>query len=121
MKRLAKYLAIERGEKQPMRVIYRELTGPDTDLIGPPFYSARRIREIREKMGVSEARFVKLMNCKASTVKAWEQDVREPNAASLRLLQIAEQQPEVLLAVSRWPQPEESETPAEEPKLRRVG
>jgi putative transcriptional regulator len=101
-------VAIHRGEMEPARVYYRELTGPDTDLIGPPFYTPRKIRKIREKMGVSEARFAKLMNCKASTVKAWEEDVREPNAASRRLLQIAEQQPEVLLAISRWPEPEEN-------------
>jgi putative transcriptional regulator len=118
---LREMVAIERGEKQPTRVHYRVLTGPDTDLIGPPFYTARQIQGIREKMGVSEARFAKLMNCKASTVKAWEEDVREPNAASRRLLQIAEQQPEVLLAISRWPEPEESDAPAEEPKLRRAG
>jgi putative transcriptional regulator len=114
-------VAIHRGEMEPARVHYRELTGPVTDLIGPPFYTPRKIRRIREKMGVSEARFAKLMNCKAGTVKAWEEDVREPNAASRRLLQIAEQQPEVLLAISRWPEPEESEAPAEEPKLRRAG
>ena len=120
---LREIVAIERGEKQPTRVHYRVLTGPDTDLIGPPFYTARQIREIREKMGVSQARFARLMNCKANTVKAWEEEenVREPNAASRRLLQIAEQQPEVLLAISRWPDPEESDTPAEEPKLRRAG
>jgi putative transcriptional regulator len=114
-------VAIHRGEKQPVRVHYRVMTGPDADLIGPPFYTPRRIRQIREKMGVSEARFAKLMNCKASTVKAWEEDVREPNAASRRLLQLAEQQPEVLLAISRWPEPEESDAPAEEPKLLRAG
>jgi len=114
-------VAIHRGEMEPARVTYRELTGPDTDLIGPSFYMPRKIREIREKMGVSQARFAKLMNCKESTVKAWEGDVREPNAASRRLLQIAEQHPEMLLAVSRWPEPEESDTPAEEPKLRRAG
>ncbi len=118
---LHEMVAIERGEKQPVRVHYRELTGPDADLIGPPFYTPSKIRKIREKMGVSQVRFAKLMNCKASTVKAWEEDVREPNAASRRLLQLAEQHPEVLLAISRWPDPEESETPAEEPKLRRAG
>jgi DNA-binding XRE family transcriptional regulator len=114
-------VAIHRGELEPARVHYRVMTGPDTDLIGPPFYTPRKIREIREKMGVSQVRFAKVMNCKASTVKAWEEDVREPNAASRRLLQIAEQHPEMLLAISRWPDPEESETPAEEPKLRRAG
>jgi len=114
-------VAIHQGETQPTRVHYRVLTGPDTDLIGPPFYTARQIREIRDKMAVSQARFAKVLNCSVSTVKAWEQDIREPDGVSRRLLQVAEQHPRMLLETARWPEPEESEAPTEEPKLHRAG
>jgi putative transcriptional regulator len=118
---LREMVAVERGEKQPTRVHYRVMTGPNADLTSPPFYSGRRVREIRDKMGVSQARFAKVMNCRVSTVEAWEKDLREPNGASRRLLDIADHHPEALLAMVTRAVPEQEEAPVEEPKLRRAG
>ena len=114
-------VAVHRGELEPTRVTYRVRTGPDADLTSPPFYSGRRVRQIRDKMGVSQARFAKVMNCRVGTVKAWEEDLREPNGASRRLLDLADHHPEALLAMVTRSAPEQEEAPAEEPKLRRAG
>jgi len=114
-------VAIHKGEKQPTRVHYRVMTGPNADLTSPPFYSGRRVREIRDKMGVSQERFAKVMNCRVGTIKAWEEDLREPNGASRRLLDLADRHPEALLAMITRVAPEQDEMPVEEPKLRRAG
>jgi DNA-binding transcriptional regulator YiaG len=114
-------VAVHRGEMEPARVTYRVRTGPNADLTSPPFYSGRRVREIRDKMGVSQARFAKVMNCSLSTVKAWEQDLREPEGVSRRLLDIADHHPEVLLSMVTRAAPKQEEAPVEEPKLRRAG
>jgi hypothetical protein len=42
-------VAIHRGELEPTRVTYRVMTGPDADLTSPPFYSGRRVRQIRTR------------------------------------------------------------------------
>jgi transcriptional regulator with XRE-family HTH domain len=72
-------------------------------------------------MGVSQERFAKVMNCRVGTIKAWEEDLREPNGASRRLLDLADHHPEALLAMITRSAPEKEEAPAEEPKLRRAG
>jgi DNA-binding transcriptional regulator YiaG len=118
---LREMVAIERGEKQPTRVHYRVMTGPNADLTSPPFYSGRRVRQIRDKMGISQERFAKVMNCRVGTVKAWEEDLREPNGASRRLLDLADHHPEALLAMIARSALEKEDAPAEEPKLRRAG
>lgn len=114
-------VAIHRGEMEPARVTYRVMTGPNADLTSPPFYSGRRVRQIRDKMGVSQERFAKVMNCRVGTIKAWEEDRREPNGASRRLLDLADRHPEALLAMVTRSVPEQEETPVEEPRLRRAG
>jgi DNA-binding transcriptional regulator YiaG len=42
-----------------------------------------------------------MLNVSPATVRAWEQGVRVPDGPSLRLLEIAERQPAVLLAQVR--------------------
>jgi putative transcriptional regulator len=43
--------------------------------------------------------FARLLNVSVKTVQGWEQGVREPSDASLKLLAIAKKRPEVLLEV----------------------
>jgi putative transcriptional regulator len=64
----------------------------------PPPYDASRIRAIRRALNVSQGVFAELFNVGLTTVHAWEQGKRTPDGASLRLLEIAERHPEVLLA-----------------------
>lgn len=60
---------------------------------------AERIRQIRQRLDVSQRDFAEMLNVSLSTVRSWEQGLRVPDGASLRLLDIAERQPDVLLEV----------------------
>ena len=80
----------EEGDKLDLRV---------TELPPPPYkLSAKQIIQIREKMSVSQTVFAHLLNVSPATVRAWEQGRREPNQASLKLLHIAKERPDALLA-----------------------
>jgi predicted RNase H-like HicB family nuclease len=57
---------------------------------------AERIRQIRRRLDVSQRDFADMLNVSVSTVRSWEQGLRTPDGASLRLLDIAERQPDVL-------------------------
>jgi DNA-binding transcriptional regulator YiaG len=63
----------------------------------PPPYDAARIRAIRRVLNVSQGVFAALLNVGLTTVQAWEQGKRVPDGASLRLLEIAERNPEMIL------------------------
>ena len=58
------------------------------------------VREIREKLKVSQAVFARLLNVPVVTEASWETGRRNPSGAALRLLQIAKKEPEVLLAAA---------------------
>lgn len=114
-------VAVHRGEKEPARVYRRVRTVRKNVVAPPPEMSPRMIRELRERLGLSQAVFAKMLNCSLSSVKAWEQDLREPDGPSRRLLEIATKHPEVLLANIAGRGPEQEDTPAEQPRLRRAG
>jgi putative transcriptional regulator len=48
-------------------------------------------------MGLSQAVFADALNVSRETVRAWEQGKREPGGATLRLLEVAERHPEVIM------------------------
>ena len=58
-------------------------------------------RGIRGHMALSQPVFVATLNISPETVRAWEQGKRKPDGPTLRLLELAEQHPEVLLAKVR--------------------
>ena len=58
------------------------------------------VRAIREKLKVSQAVFARLLNVPVVTEASWEAGRRNPSGAALRLLQIAKNEPEVLLAAA---------------------
>lgn len=88
-------VAIERGEKDAARVT--RFTAAEAKVEAPPRYVAERIREIRDHMALSQPVFAAALNVSPETVRAWEQGKRAPDGATLRLLEVAEQHPEVLL------------------------
>ncbi len=53
-------------------------------------YSALEIRHIRQRARVSQAVFAAVMNVGKSTVQQWEQGVKKPQGASLKLLSIVD-------------------------------
>jgi putative transcriptional regulator len=58
----------------------------------PPMkpYTAKDIRRIRQRARVSQAVFATVMNVGKSTVQQWEQGVKKPRGASLKLLSIVD-------------------------------
>jgi putative transcriptional regulator len=53
-------------------------------------YTAKDIRRIRQRARVSQAVFATVMNVGKSTVQQWEQGVKRPRGASLKLLSIVD-------------------------------
>ena len=86
---------IHRGEIEPARVV--RITIADFDVESPPTLSPEEIRAVRIRMGVSQPIFAAVLNVSPETVRAWEQGKREPDGATVRLVQIADEHPEVFL------------------------
>ncbi|MDF3040340.1 MAG: hypothetical protein K0Q71_3046 [Thermomicrobiales bacterium] len=64
----------------------------------PAAPDAERIRQIRQRLDLSQQAFAEMLNVSVATVRSWEQGVRTPDGASIRLLDIAERHPEALLS-----------------------
>ena len=58
------------------------------------------VAEIREKTGLSQARFAALLGVSVRTLQDWEQGRRVPSGAARTLLLIAYRNPEALLEVA---------------------
>jgi putative transcriptional regulator len=56
------------------------------------------IAGIRQKLHVSQPVFAALLNVPLATARSWEQGKRKPSGAALRLLDMARQRPQILLA-----------------------
>lgn len=61
--------------------------------------SSAEIARLRKRLNYSQSVFARLLNVSVKTVQGWEQGLREPSDASLKLLAIAKKRPEVLLEV----------------------
>lgn len=82
-------LAYERGKKSPVRV---------TQVPDPPKpLRPAQIRAIRRSFNVSQAVFARIINVSPNAVESWEQGVRHPREATLKLLTIAHTHPEIFL------------------------
>ena len=55
---------------------------------------------IREKTGLSQARFAELLGVSVRTLQDWEQGRRYPSGAARTLLMVADRNPGVLLEVA---------------------
>jgi putative transcriptional regulator len=63
----------------------------------PRAFTARRIRSIRLRLNVSQPVFADLLYVTKDTAAKWEQGIRKPSGSALRLLEIAERRPKVLI------------------------
>jgi len=63
----------------------------------PSAFTPTRIRSIRRRLNVSQPVFAELLNVTKATACKWEQGLRKPSGSALRLLEIAEKQPQVLV------------------------
>jgi len=55
------------------------------------------IRSLRENLNASQALFARLLNVSSNAVESWEQGIRRPRQATLKLLHIVRKNPGVLL------------------------
>lgn len=92
---LTEALAFKNGELEA-RVSVREMTAREARVDPPPRFGTERIRSTRLKLGYSQPVFAKALNVSTQTVKAWEQGTRVPDGPTRRLLEIAEEAPEIL-------------------------
>ena len=65
----------------------------------PPKATAKTIVALRGQTNLSQAVFAKLLNVSKKTVQSWEQGQRTPSQASLRLIQILNEQPNVVFKI----------------------
>src|SRR5256885_11793106 len=59
--------------------------------------TAAQIVATRRNIKCSQSTFARMLNVSVKTVQAWEQGIRKPSDAALKLLAIAEKYPEALL------------------------
>ena len=68
------------------------------DLPSPPkLLKPADIRALRASLNASQAMLARLLNVSSNAVESWEQGIREPRQATLKLLHIAKKNPGVLL------------------------
>jgi putative transcriptional regulator len=75
----------------------RQLTVRDVELKPPRPMGAKEVLAVRARLRVSQAAFARILNVSPRTVQAWERSARRPSDAALKLLSVAEKNPEVLL------------------------
>jgi putative transcriptional regulator len=62
----------------------------------PPQVDGRTLAAIRKRAQMSQAVFAKVLNVSTKTVQSWEQGTRTPSQASLRLIELFSQRPQVV-------------------------
>ena len=58
------------------------------------------VAEVRERTGLSQARFAELLGVSVRTLQDWEQGRRSPSGAARTLIMIAAKDPRALLSVA---------------------
>lgn len=62
----------------------------------PKEYQAKDVKRLRKKLNCSQGLLASYLNVSLNTIQAWEQGVRSPNHAALRLLEIIDKGPKFL-------------------------
>ena len=57
--------------------------------VTPITMKPKDIRRVRATLGLSQAQFARYLGTSVASVRSWEQGVRKPHSAALRLLSIA--------------------------------
>jgi putative transcriptional regulator len=82
--------AYEQGK--PVNLRTKEIPPPPRPL------KPAEIRRIRLALNASQALFARFLNVSANTVESWEQGVRQPDHAALKLLTIPKKHPQAVLS-----------------------
>jgi putative transcriptional regulator len=62
----------------------------------PPKAKAHQIMGLRKRLGMSQVMFAATLNVSPKTVQSWEQGLRQPADAALRMLQVIDERPQVI-------------------------
>ncbi len=90
-------VAISKGTAKPRKAYSEPFTARDVTVAPAPRFDAARIIRIRTRLNASQPVFASALNVSLGTVRAWEQGARVPDGPSLRLLELAERHPDVIL------------------------
>ncbi len=95
---LQEAIDIKEGKARAARVERVAISANDVSVAPPPKYDAPRIRRIRRNLALSQTVFARLLNVSDSTIRAWEQGLRQPAGPTRRLLEVAEERPDVVVS-----------------------
>jgi putative transcriptional regulator len=62
----------------------------------PPKREPTQIADLRHSLRMSQAVFAAVINVSPKTVQSWEQGVRKPSQAALRMLEVMEEDPGIV-------------------------
>jgi len=94
---------LKKGMQDSIAYSRGELTLVTTELpVPPPRPRPGDILSLRKKHRMSQAVFAAVVNVSVKTVQSWEQGVRQPSEASLRVLQILHREPEIVSKIFTW-------------------
>lgn len=71
-----------------------------TVLIKTEPMSKDEVKELRERLKASQTIFANYLNVSPKSVQAWEQGIGKPTGAALRLLRIAQKNPNILVVAA---------------------
>jgi putative transcriptional regulator len=66
----------------------------------PPRLTPRQVAALRRRLRMSQAYFAAMLNVSAKAVQSWEQGIRQPSDAALRILQVIDRRPDIVLEVA---------------------
>jgi len=66
----------------------------------PPRLTPRQIAALRKRLRMSQAYLAAVLNVSAKAVQSWEQGIRQPGDAALRILQVINWRPDVVRQIA---------------------
>jgi putative transcriptional regulator len=88
---------IKAGLEESIAHVRGEINLPTTVLPEPPPPAKpQHVARLRKKLNMSQSVFAATLNVSPRTVQSWEQGLRTPNQASLRLIQVLEMDPNLI-------------------------
>ncbi len=70
-----------------------KLTMKTVEIPDPPHFSAAAVHELRDRLGLSQGLFAKLLGVSRKLVEAWEAGTRPPSPMACRLLEAIARKP----------------------------
>lgn len=78
-----------------------KLTMKTVEVPDPPRYSAVAVHKLRDRIGLSQGLFAKLLGVSRKLVEAWETGTRTPSPMACRLLDAISRNPSIFIRRSR--------------------